>query len=72
MTWCRIKIAAWILGIAITKRTYKAFVKKQYNKGLKKYGKTLGECDYFEYNWYEMALEELIDLIQYIDKYKKG
>lgn len=37
-------------------------------KGVKKYNQTLDDCDYDNYDWLEMANQELIDLAQYQQK----
>lgn len=37
-------------------------------KGFKKYNQTLDDCDYDNYDWLEMANQELIDLAQYQQK----
>ena len=41
---------------------------RQNQKGLSTYGRTLDECPDGEYDWKEMALEELIDALQYLSK----
>lgn len=43
-------------------------IDNQNEKGLKKYGHTLEECDPGEYNWNLMIAEELIDALQYQQK----
>lgn len=43
-------------------------IKGQTSKGVKTYGQTLDECSYDEYDWLEMANQELIDLAQYQQK----
>lgn len=40
-------------------------LKDQERKGLAKYGKTLDENNYTDYDWQTMIIEELIDAIQY-------
>jgi hypothetical protein len=41
---------------------------KQTAKGIKTYGHTLDDCPDIKYDWNLMALEEAIDLIQYLMK----
>ena len=41
---------------------------RQNQKGLNTYGRTLDECPDGDYDWKEMALEELIDALQYLSK----
>ena len=43
---------------------------KQFKKGLDKYGHTLQDCPEDAFNWQEMAIEEIVDFIQYINKIK--
>jgi hypothetical protein len=43
-------------------------LEKQTSKGLAKYGHTLDDCPDDKYDWRLMALEELIDLVQYQQK----
>lgn len=43
-------------------------IESQTDKGVRTYGQTLDECDYDEYDWLEMANQELIDLAQYQQK----
>jgi len=43
-------------------------IKGQTSKGVRTYGQTLDECSYDEYDWLEMANQELIDLAQYQQK----
>lgn len=37
-------------------------------KGYAKYGKTIDDAPYGDYDWKLMAMEELIDLVQYQQK----
>ena len=41
---------------------------KQNEKGLRKYGTTIDEAKDEHYDWRLMAIEELIDLVQYQQK----
>lgn len=41
---------------------------KQNEKGIKKYGTTIDEASNENYDWNRMALEEAVDLIQYLVK----
>lgn len=41
---------------------------KQNEKGLKKYGESIDEASHKEYDWNRMALEEAVDLMQYLVK----
>ena len=43
-------------------------LEKQTAKGHKKYGHTLDDCPDDKYDWRLMAMEELIDCIQYQQK----
>ncbi|WP_328211821.1 nucleoside triphosphate pyrophosphohydrolase family protein [Cytobacillus firmus] len=49
-------------------RTIEKLIDTQNEKGLKKYGHTLEDCDPGEYNWGQMIIEELIDALQYQQK----
>lgn len=40
----------------------------QTDKGVQKYGQSLDACAFDEYDWLEMANQELIDLAQYQQK----
>ena len=41
---------------------------RQNQKGMSTYGRTLDECSDGDYDWKKMALEELIDALQYLSK----
>ena len=41
---------------------------KQNEKGIKNYGTTIDEASNEDYDWNQMALEEAVDLIQYLVK----
>ena len=41
---------------------------RQNQKGMSTYGRTLDDCPDGDYDWKEMALEELIDALQYLSK----
>ena len=41
---------------------------RQNQKGMSTYGRTLDDCPPGDYDWNEMALEELIDALQYLSK----
>lgn len=45
-----------------------AQINAQTDKGIKKYGHSLDDCEYSKYDWLEMANQELIDLAQYQQK----
>lgn len=49
-------------------QTIEKLIDAQNEKGLKKYGHTLEDCDPGEYNWGQMIIEELIDALQYQQK----
>lgn len=51
----------------ITKRIIE-LLQRQNAKGLEKYGHTLDDCPADKYDWKLMAMEELIDLVQYQQK----
>ena len=55
----------------IPEELYKEVLKAQIEKGKAKYGHTLKGCPNDKFNWFRMALEELIDFYQYIDKLKE-
>lgn len=38
---------------------------KQFQKGLKEYGKPLSACGDNDYDWKEMIIEELVDVVKY-------
>ncbi len=44
---------------------------RQIEKGLKKYGKTIDDCEPDEHPWELMAIEEMIDLLAYYFKNKQ-
>lgn len=58
-------------GINLTRKEYNIAFKAQKDKGLLKYGHTLTECCYDAFDWSLMALEEIIDFLQYVDKKHK-
>ena len=58
------------LGLEVDKLDFIKTVKKQHGKGVVKYGVSLKDCDCYKYEWKDMALEELADLFQYIEKSK--
>jgi len=41
---------------------------QQEKKGIETYGQTLEQCPDDAYNWQNMALEELVDAVQYLTK----
>ena len=41
---------------------------RQNQKGMSTYGRTLDECPDGDYDWNEMAVEELADALQYLAK----
>ena len=41
---------------------------QQEKKGIETYGQTLEQCDDDAYSWNVMALEELVDAVQYLTK----
>ncbi|MGM9923062.1 MAG: hypothetical protein ACI35R_02290 [Bacillus sp. (in: firmicutes)] len=41
---------------------------RQNQKGMSTYGRTLDDCPDGDYDWNEMAVEELIDALQYLAK----
>lgn len=43
----------------------KEIIKKQQEKGIKKYGHSIDECPLDKFNWRTMMLEELADLLIY-------
>ena len=55
----------------IPEELYKEVLKAQIDKGRAKYGHTLKDCPKEKYDWFRMALEELIDFYQYVDKLKE-
>lgn len=52
-----------------TKKVFNNISDKQDEKGLKKYGKPINPLD--DYNWNDMAIEELVDSIKYVVANKK-
>lgn len=44
----------------------------QHEKGVEKYGTTIDACEYDNYNWQKMALEEIVDMLVYEKKGKNG
>jgi hypothetical protein len=68
----KIKLILFILFIK--KDDFDSAYLHQRKKGIKKYGKPLEKCKKDEYEWKEMALQEIVDCYQYItilDKFKK-
>lgn len=41
---------------------------KQYEKGMKEYGKPLSSCGDNDYDWKNMIIEELVDVVKYQQK----
>ena len=41
---------------------------RQNQKGMSTYGRTLDDCPDGDYDWNEMAVEELVDALQYLAK----
>jgi len=64
------KIILRLLGVKINKDLFFSIQAEQFAKGRKKYGHSLADCPADAFNWRKMALEEVIDLLQYIDKLK--
>ena len=56
------------LGFKIDKTKLKKTLENQHFKGFQKYGHTLKDCPKEKFNWQEMALEELADFLQYLEK----
>ena len=59
------RLIAVILGIDYSEEKFKEICVKQIEKGLAKYGHTIADCPQDKYDWDEMAMEELVDLIVY-------
>lgn len=57
-------------GMTISKEKFEKMQKAQFDKGFAKYGMTLQEQESDSYNWTEMAVEELIDFCNYVEKNK--
>lgn len=45
-------------------------MKKQSDKGIAKYGTNIDEASNNDYDWHDMAMEELADMLVYIEKGK--
>lgn len=58
----RPEITKQVLGLIATK------LDEQNEKGLRKYGTTIDEVPFEDYDYNEMALEELVDCVQYLMK----
>ena len=74
LTWLRLtrlQISLLILGMYFSKKTLIEIAKKQTLKGIDKYGKTILDCNFDDYDWLQMAGEEFVDGIFYILKHKK-
>ena len=71
MKYWKAKLICLFLGIKIDRKIFGDIEYKQYQKGLEKYGKSLADCDFYDYSWSEMAIEEIIDLLMYADKLHK-
>ena len=61
----KLKLILFILSI--NKKEWQSVKTKQRAKGLAKYGTSLKDCKK-AYNWRQMALEEVFDCSEYIDK----
>lgn len=57
-------------GIEVGEETIRLIGEKQEKKCLRKYGVTLENCPYDDYNWVEMMIEELVDFMAYKNKYE--
>lgn len=66
--YIKIKFVLWLYNIKISRTEYNAILENQRAKGLKKYGITLKQCQKNSYDWRKMALEEIVDFIQYVKK----
>ena len=62
------KLIADRFDIPLSKEKFERMEEQQKKKGVEKYGMTLEEQKGDAYDWNDMALEELIDLLQYVEK----
>lgn len=60
----------WII-LTLSKKEHNRVYLKQREKGFKKYGVYLENCDMNKYNWREMVLEEVIDALEYVPLMKR-
>ncbi len=70
MNWIKVKIIFLLFGLKVSRKTYDNIKKRQFKKGLNKYGMTLAEQPENAYNWLEMAIEEVVDFVEYCNKIK--
>lgn len=67
----KLRLLLRIFGIKISKEKFIKLVKTQTEKGYKKYNKTILDCHFEDYNWFEIASEKIIDFYLYSLKNKK-
>ena len=55
----------FVFAIGANTELLKNIIKTQQQKGIKKYGHSIDECSLDKFNWEQMMLEELADLLIY-------
>lgn len=68
LSMLKIQIILLFFGIYATRKELREVLKSQQQKGLTKYRKTLKDCDSNAYDWRIMAIEEMVDFMQYVFK----
>ena len=71
MKYLKVRIILFFFGMSIPKARFEELRIKQFDKGFQKYGETLEDQKYDYAEWQEMAVEELIDFLEYAKKYKQ-
>jgi ABC-type metal ion transport system substrate-binding protein len=66
----KIWLVCLIFGILTSRKQLQRILESQTAKGIAKYGKDITACKYNDYNWTDMALEEIIDFAIYVKKLK--
>lgn len=67
----KIRLLMWLFGFKVSKRQVEMCIDSQMIKGMKKYKISLLDCNYNDYNWEQMALEEVVDFFNYVEKSKQ-
>ena len=74
LTWLRLtqlQFSLLIMGTYFSKKTLRNIAVSQTEKGIKKYNKTILDCNYNDLQWKNEAGQEWIDGSFYILKHKK-
>jgi len=74
LTWLRLtqlQFSLLIQGVYFSKKTLRKIAISQTEKGIKKYNKTILDCNYDDLQWKNEAGQEWVDGSLYILKFKK-